>query len=118
MLYEELSQTIIGQAYDIHYKLGNGFMESVYNHALFYRLKGKNLNIEREKKLSVFFEGYNLGDFRADLVVENKIIIELKTVSKLAPEHYYQTRHYLKTTGYKVGLLVNLGSSRLEFRRV
>jgi len=117
MEQEELTQKIIRAFYDVHDELGSGFLESVYENALVISLEEKNLRIEKQKSLNVYFHNQCVGEFRADIIVENAIIIELKACSKLSGIHQAQVINYLKATGLPIGLLVNFGD-KLEFKRL
>tara|TARA_R110002124_G_scaffold50275_2_gene146478 strand:+ start:1273 stop:1650 length:378 start_codon:yes stop_codon:yes gene_type:complete len=104
----EISRIVVHKCYQIHVELGPGLLESVYEEILFYELAKENLIVERQKALPVIWENkkMNLG-FRADLIIENKVIIELKSVEKNAPVHPKQLLTYLKITDLKLGLLIN-----------
>ncbi|MCK4956250.1 MAG: GxxExxY protein [Candidatus Cloacimonetes bacterium] len=115
-LYEDLSEKIIGCFYNVFNELGFGFLESVYENALMIELNKININAIRQQPIEVLYKGQIVGDFRADIIVDNKIIIELKAVSKLSSIHEVQLVNYLKATEIKIGLLVNFGE-KLEFRR-
>ncbi len=108
MTENEISKIIVDKCYQIHVSLGPGLLESVYEEILYFELKKENLNVERQKALPVIWknEKMKLG-FRTDLIVENKVIIELKSVENLAPVHPKQLLTYLKITGLKLGLLIN-----------
>jgi len=108
MTENEISKIVVDKCYQIHVNLGPGLLESVYEEILFYELQKENLNVERQKALPVFWEDkeMNIG-FRADLIVENKVIIELKSVETLARVHPKQLLTYLKITELKLGLLIN-----------
>lgn len=99
-------------------ELGAGFLESVYHKALIIALEQKGLKVESQVPLTVTFRGHNVGNFFADLLVENKVIVELKAVAALAPEHSAQVINYLKGTGYEVGLLVNFGRPKVEYKNL
>lgn len=108
MTENEISKIIVNTCYNIHIKLGPGLLESVYEEILYYELLKKNLIVERQQAIPVFWDGrkMNLG-FRADLIVENKVIIELKSVAQVVAVHPKQLLTYLKITGLKLGLLIN-----------
>ena len=106
---EELTGKIIGCAMKVHRALGPGFLESVYQKALWHELRKAGLKVEIEKPIAVLYDGVLVGDFSADLLVEEQIIVELKAVKAIAPEHIAQVINYLKATGIKLGLLVNFG---------
>jgi GxxExxY protein len=108
MTENEISKIIVDKCYQIHVNLGPGLLESVYEEILFFELEKENLKVERQKALPVIWKNkkMNLG-FRTDLIVENKVIIELKSVESIAPVHPKQLLTYLKITGLKLGLLIN-----------
>ena len=114
---DHLTETIISACFEVINELGAGFLESVYGKALLIVLKERGLRAESQVALKVYFRGQIVGDFFADIVVEDKVILELKAVKALAPEHSAQILNYLKATGKEVGLLVNFGNPRLEIRR-
>ena len=119
LLYEELSDKIIKAMYAVHNELGCGFMEKVYQEALAIQLTEMNIPFEREKALEVSYHGHQLEcKYVADFVVDNCIILELKAVKNMDPLFSAQLINYLKITGIKVGLLVNFGDTRLDFRRL
>ena len=113
----DLAVKVIGLAMKIHSSLGSGFLESVYHKALVYELGKAGIRFESEKPLNVFYEGALVGEFAADFLVENELIVELKAVQNLVPAHEVQTVNYLTATGKDIGLLVNFGSERLEFKK-
>lgn len=108
---------MIGCAFDVIKELGSGFLESVYEKALLLALKQKGLSAVAQQPLSVMFRGENVGDFFADLVVEQKVLIELKAVKALIPEHQSQLINYLHASDMEVGLLINFGNPKLEIKR-
>ena len=114
---KDITQTIIGCAMKVHRKLGFGFLESVYHKALLHELGKAGLRAESEKPIPVFYDGMMVGDFFADILVEQKVIVELKAVEQLSKVHEVQTVNYLAATGLDVGLLLNFGTKRLEFKR-
>jgi GxxExxY protein len=101
----------------VHRTLGPGFLESVYQHALAYELRKAGREVECERKIQVTYAGVVVGDFSADMLVENLILIENKAVQALAPAHEVQLVNYLTATGVEIGLLLNFGAERLEFKR-
>ena len=115
---DKLTDTIIQAIIRVHQTLGPGFLETIYRHALLLELRRLNLVVETEKEVIVYFHGEEVGRHRLDLVVENKVIVELKTVDDLSSAHYAQVRSYLKATGSPVALLVNFAKERADFRRV
>jgi GxxExxY protein len=117
-LYKDLSERVIGAAFEVIGELGAGFVETVYHHALIIALLDKGVSARSDVPIDVFFRRKSVGKFRADILVESKILVELKAVRAIAPEHQAQVINYLKATGIKVGLLINFGRSRLEIRRL
>ena len=115
-LHEDISKTIIGCFYKVYDELGNGFLESVYEKSLMIEMENSGLNAVNQKNLNVYYRSKLVGDFKADIIVEDKILVEIKAVNKLIAQHEAQLINYLKATGIKVGLLVNFGD-KLEFRR-
>ncbi|MCO5249557.1 MAG: GxxExxY protein [Chitinophagales bacterium] len=108
MRENEISNTIIRLAINVHKSLGPGLLESVYQECLYYELKRKNLFVEKEKSISVIYNDVTLEcGYRIDLLVENKVVIELKSVEALNDIHLAQTLTYLKLGDYKLGLLIN-----------
>ena len=108
MRENELSKIIVDVAFKIHTKLGPGLLESVYEEILFYELQELGLQVNRQKGIPVIWNETKMDiGFRADLIIENKVIIELKSVEVLAPVHPKQLLTYLKITGLKLGLLIN-----------
>jgi GxxExxY protein len=110
----ELSQKIIGAAYNVHKELGQGFLEKVYKNALAIELQEAGINCALEVPMSVLYRGVVVGDYVADMIVEDKVIVEVKAVA----EHEVQLVNYLKATGLQVGLLINFGRSVQAKRRV
>ena len=117
MEHEELSKQIIGCAMTVHRTLGPGFLESVYQNALAHELRKSGLCVECEKKISVVYDGIVVGDFSADMLVGGVVLIENKAVQALALAHEVQLVNYLTATRIDVGLLLNFGSIRMEFKR-
>ena len=117
MKEEELTGKIIGCAMRVHRTLGSGFLESVYQNALAHELKKAGLEIACEVPLHVVYDGVVVGEFAADMLVSGKVIVENKAVQKLCSAHEVQVVNYLTATGVDVGLLLNFGSSELEFKR-
>ena len=111
-----LTERIIGCAYAVHNALGPGFLEKVYENALRIELDEAGLAVEQQKPVPVCYRGQVVGDFYADLIVEGKVIVELKAVHSVAKEHEVQLVNYLTATGIDDGLLINFGSS-VEVKR-
>lgn len=118
LVHEELTRTILAACFDVVNELGAGFLESVYEKALLISLQQKGLTATAQVPLTVTFRGQNVGQFFADILVEDIIIIEIKAVKALLPEHQAQLINYLKATGKEVGLLINFGNPKLEYRRL
>ena len=116
MKYEDLTGKIIEAAYKVHNTLGFGFIEHVYQNALSIELEKRGVECEKEKPLKVYYERVLVGDYKADIVVENKVILELKAVKDLHSAHEAQLVNYLKAADMEVGLLINFGKS-VEIRR-
>jgi GxxExxY protein len=116
--HEQLTSEILAACFEVSNELGAGFLESVYRNALVIALRQKGLQVEFNVPLTVNFRGENVGDFFADLVVEGKIIVELKAASALVPGNKAQLMNYLRATGLDTGLLVNFGNPRLDYKRV
>jgi GxxExxY protein len=117
MEHEDLTRRIIGCAMRVHGALGPGFLESVYQNALAHEMRKAGLCVECEKRLQVTYDGVVVGDFSADMVVNGCVLIENKAAQTLAPAHEVQLVNYLTATGMEIGLLLNFGASRLEFKR-
>ena len=116
---EKLVEDVRQIAYGVHVYLGNGYLEKVYENCLRHRLEKAGYTVEPQKRLEVRDEdGYLLGEYFADLVVNGELILELKSVSALKGEHYAQVLNYLKITGFAKALLINFGSYRFETRTV
>jgi GxxExxY protein len=115
---DRLTDRIIHCIIRVHQILGPGFVESVYRRALLIELRKTRLAVETEKEIVVLYGGYTVGRHRLDIVVEDKVILELKAVDSLNAAHYAQLRSYLKATGLKHGLLINFADDRADFRRV
>lgn len=117
MKYEELTKKIIGCAYEVYNRMGYGFLESVYEKCLQIEFKKAGLKAETQKRISVVYENQEVGDFIADVIVENQIILELKSVKHLAKEHEVQLVNYLTATKLDVGLIINFGEHKVEVKR-
>jgi GxxExxY protein len=117
MEYEELTHNIIGCAYTVYKKLGFGFLESVYRKAMVIELIRASLKVEEEKPLQVFYDDHVVGDFKADLFVQETVIVELKSVQTLLKEHEAQLVNYLNAIEEEIGLLINFGPSGVKVKR-
>ena len=118
MKHKELTAKIIECAYKVHNTLGFGFLESVYQNALVLELEKNGLQARKEVPIKVRYEEKIVGEFVADIVVEDKVILELKSVKEIHPAHEAQLTNYLKATGIEVGLIINFGESVQVKRRV
>ena len=116
MKHQDLTSKIIECAYKVHNTLGFGFLEAVYQNALLIELQKAGLRAEKEKKIQVYYDNQLVGDYLADIIVEDKVILELKSVKDLHDAHSAQLINYLKATGIEVGLLINFGQS-VEIKR-
>ncbi|MCK4909870.1 MAG: GxxExxY protein [Planctomycetes bacterium] len=117
MQYEELTEKIIGCACEVYNQLGYGFLESVYEKSLLMELRKGGLKCESQKPIKVHYHGEVVGDFKADIIVEDLIIIELKSVRKIIKEFEVQLVNYLTATGKEVGLLLNFGEKKVDVKR-
>jgi len=118
ILYKELSFAVIGAAMEVHKVLGPGFLEAVYQLALEKELTLRRIPFQHQVELPVTYKGDLVGIYKADLIVDNKIIIEIKGISNLNASHQAQALHYLAATGLQLAILINFGMSSLESRRV
>jgi len=115
MLFEDITKVIIGCAIDVHKELGPGLLESAYEECLYYELQKAGLKVEKQKAIPVVYKEIKLDcGYRADLIVEDKIVIELKTVDEFNPVHEAQILTYLKFADKKLGLLINFNVLRLK----
>ena len=111
--HRDLTRKIIGCAISVHRELGPGYLESVYENALAYELRKQGVCFDRQKPVKVLYDGHPVGEHRADLVVENKVVVELKHVDTVVPKHVAQVISTLKAFRLKVGLLINFNEARL-----
>jgi len=118
VIYPELSYRIMEAVFEVHNQLGPGFSEEIYERALITELEIRNLPYESQKTIVVRYKGRLMGNYRLDLVIDNKIILELKAVASLNDLVKQQLVAYLKATGLRLGILVNFGSRRVEYVRV
>ena len=114
---EDLIKQIVQCAYNVRMQLSAGFLESVYQNALIIELKENGLNAETEVPINVYYNNVVVGEFRADIVVENAVVIELKATQHLTPIHEAQLVNYLTATNIEHGLLINFGSDKIEIKR-
>ena len=114
----KITYIINGAIFEVNRILGPGFLEKVYENALLIELRERGLRVENQVPIEVNYKGTNVGEYIADLLVEDKVIVELKTVEKLTKFHEAQLLNYLKATGIKVGLLVNFQNEKAEIKRM
>ena len=113
-----ISERVIGCAYEVSNSLGAGFLEVVYENALCVELERNNIFYKRQKQLEVSYKNTVVGHYVADIIVENKLLLELKALPKLTSQHEAQVMNYLKATGIKVGLLMNFGIPKIGIKRI
>lgn len=118
LIHKELVYRVVGCAMKVHRELGYGFLEKVYENALMYLLNKENIRARQQYPVSVLFEDKIVGEYIADILIEDKILIEIKTVEKTINVHCAQVLNYLKATGIRLGLLVNFGPQKLEYERI
>ena len=117
-LEDKLTEKIIGCIIKVHRTLGPGFMESVYQRALVIEFRKAGLQVQMEREYAVKYEGEIVGRHRLDILVEGKVVVELKTVKLLSTFHFAQARAYLKATGLRAAVLVNFSCAMADFRRI
>ena len=118
ILYKDLSYKITGLAMEVHSKLGYGFLEKVYENAMMVLLRREGIHAKQQAPITVYFVGEVVGDYYADILVEDKIILELKAIEKIIDVHRAQTLNYLKATGLHLAILLNFGKERLKYERL
>ena len=118
MLYQNISSKIIQAAHKVYNKMGNGFLEVIYEHCMMIECEKHHLLVKNQHKIDVFYEKIKVGVYFADLFIENKIIVEIKAVKQISNIHHAQLLHYLTATGYRLGLLINYGSDSLYVKRI
>lgn len=116
LLHEELTDAIIKTFYEVYNELGCGFLEKVYQNSLYLELKNKGYKVEAQKKINVYYKGTEVGEYFADLIVENAVILELKAADCIIKDFENQILNYLRATDCEVGLLLNFGK-KPEFKR-
>ena len=109
---------MIDLAFEVQRELGTGFLERVYENALIIALQEEGLVVEQQKQLDVYFRGHNVGIYIADLIVEEKIILEIKAIESISKSHYAQLINYLKASLLEVGYVINFGNIPLQFKRL
>ena len=120
LIYKDITQKIIGAAFEVHSFLGNGFQEVIYQRALAWEFGQQGLSYKREIDCDIYYKNLPqpIGTRRADFIVEEKVLVELKAIKKLEDVHIAQALNYLKAYQIKVGLLLNFGAKSLEFKRL
>jgi len=116
LLYKDLSNKVIKCFFNVYYTLGFGFLEKVYENALMIELLKNGIRAEKQKPIKVFYSEIQVGEYFADIIVENSLILELKAVERIVEEHEFQLINYLKATEIEIGILLNFGR-KAEFRR-
>ena len=118
--HKDITEKIIGCAFEVHKFLGNGFQEVIYQRALVLEFNRALLNFQRELEMDIYYRDFSeaIGTRRADFLVEDKVLVELKAVTKMEDVHLAQILNYLKAYRIEVGLLINFGSKSMEFKRV
>ena len=116
LLHQQLTDAIIKTFYEVYNELGYGFLEKVYQNAMYLELKNKGYQVEAQKKIKVYYKGIEVGDYYADLIINNLVILELKAVDYIVKEYENQILNYLRSTECEVGLLLNFGK-KPEFKR-
>ncbi|NQV36876.1 MAG: GxxExxY protein [Candidatus Marinimicrobia bacterium] len=118
IIYKELSYQIVGLAMEVHSKLGPGFLEKVNENALMLLFKKNSINAKAQVPIKVTFETEIIGNYFADILVDDKIILELKSVVSIADAHKAQALNYLKATGLRLAIILNFGREKLEYCRI
>ena len=114
----ELTEKIIQCFYAVYNELGFGFLEKVYENALKQEIQDRNMRVDSQKQIKVFYHGIIVGDYYADLIVEDSVIIEIKAAKSICPDHEAQIYNYLRATGIKVGLILNFGPKPSISRKI
>ena len=117
MEYKKITEKIIGCAFTVYNKMGSGYLESVYEQCMLIELKRAGLQTDSQKQIQVLYDNQIVGDFVADIIVDNCIIVELKVVRQLLKIHEAQLVNYLVSTGKDIGLLINFGSEKVQIKR-
>ncbi len=116
--YSDITSKIIGCSMKVHTTLGNGFQEVIYQRCLAIEMEKQSLGFTRELEMSIYYEGREVGTRRVDFLIENKILVELKAITQLDNVHIAQGLNYLEAYNLEIGLLINFGSTKLEFKRL
>jgi GxxExxY protein len=118
VIYKNISFKIVESCFEVHNILGPGYSEKIYEEAVSKELRNRGIEYKRQKLIEVFYKAEKIGEYRLDMVVENKIILELKAVSEPNNTFEAQLLSYLKATGMKLGILVNFGGNKVEYKRI
>jgi len=118
IIYRDLSYQIMGAIFEVHKELGPGFLESVYHKALVEEFSKRGMKVDTQKAINLVYKDKKIGVHRLDLVVDDKVVVELKAVERFSIHHKAQLTSYLKASGYKLGILVNFSKSKAEYQRV
>jgi len=118
ILYKDLSYKIVGPAMRVHRKLGYGFLEKVYENALMVLFRREGIEAKQQAPITVYFEEEIVGNYYADILAEDKVILEIKSVEKIIDAHIAQTLNYLKATGLRLAIILNFSKEKLEYKRI
>lgn len=118
LLHSEVTGQVIGAAFEVWKILGYGFLEKVYENALVVELKLRGVTIDQQQAIDVYYKGVRVGQYIADLFADQKVIVEIKAEREYNSKHEAQLLNYLKATGIRVGLLINFGEKKCEFKRL
>jgi GxxExxY protein len=118
LLYKELSFEVVGAAMEVHRALGPGYLESVYHKALEHELTLRAIPFESRKCLRIHYKGLLVGEYETDMIVDDKLVLELKAVTAINANHIAQVHHYLAGTGYHLGIILNFGTESLGMKRI
>ena len=118
MLHEDLSRKILNAFYIVYNVLGHGFLEKVYENALMLEFRKQGIKVEQQEKIDVWYDSFRVGEYFSDIVVDDKVILELKAAAGIAPENEAQLLHYLRATHIELGFVLNFGLKPEFIRRV
>jgi GxxExxY protein len=116
--HSHITERIIGSAYRVANELGIGFLEKVYENALAYEMEKSGLQFEQQSSILVKYSGVVVGNYIADILVEDEVIVELKAIKNLEPSHFAQCMNYLRATNKHIALLINFGNPKVEIKRI
>ena len=118
LIYEDISKIIVNSAYEVHKLLGSGYLEKVYENALVKELESKNLKCDQQVPLEVYYKDFIVGNYIADIMVGDKIVLEIKAVEGIDGKHFAQLLNYLKATRKRLGFIINFGTSKIQIKRI